>query len=258
MEPYILDESKTHHLDEDNTHHFQIFGGWYNEWRRVRVNKLEEVLGTDWNGKDVLEVGAGFGNIGLYFKAKGAEVVFADANDKCREIIISKDSEANVYEINNDFKWNIPFRFDLIIHFGLSYNLQHWKRDLTDTIRHLKDQGHIVFETAVNKFQGDIEFEIRDYKPHHWIHGPAEGVGSLPSVTSIENFLDQFTNISYTRYDDPSLNIHNFKYTDECTSSFVSPKDDNGKDMKGPFVVDGWDNEYVTGGRKYWIIKKGI
>ena len=91
MEPYIL--------DEDN----QIFGGWFNDWRRVRVNKLEEVLGTDWNGKDVLELGAGFGNIGLYFKEKGAEVVFADANDKCREIIISKDSEASVYEINNDF-----------------------------------------------------------------------------------------------------------------------------------------------------------
>ena len=102
----------TNSLYEEN----EVFGGWFNHWRKVRVKKIEDVLGQDWfKGKKILELGAGFGNVGLYFKSLGADVTMSDARSKCLEAILKKDKDANVILLDQDSKWELPEQYDLII-----------------------------------------------------------------------------------------------------------------------------------------------
>ena len=238
----------TNLLYEEN----EVFGGWFNHWRKVRVKKIEDVLGQDWfKGKKILELGAGFGNVGLYFKSLGADVTMTDARNECLEVILKKDKDANVILLDQDSKWELPEQYDLIIHFGLSYNLKNWKQDLISTINH--SRLYVAFETAVNKFYQDICFQIRNYDPHHEFHGPLNGIGSLPSVSSIEKILSIY---EYTRYDDEDLNINNLIYTNTSFREFEFPRDEHGSVILEPYCVDGWDNPFVSGGRKFWILKK--
>lgn len=231
----------------------EVFGGWFNKWRKVRVKKIEDVLGQNWfEGKRILELGSGYGNIGLYFKSLGADVTMTDARNECLEVILKKDKDAKVILLDQDNLWELGEEYDLIIHFGLSYNLENWKRDLINTINH--SNQYVAFETAVNKFSQDISFQIRDYNSHHEFHGPVNGIGSLPSVSSIENMLD-FIQCQYDRYDDKDLNVNNLIYTNTTNDNFKFPIDKSGNVIPEPYVVDGWDNPAVSGGRKFWIIK---
>lgn len=226
-----------------------IFGGWLNDWRTLRVRKLEEIFGRNWfRGKKLLEVGAGFGNLGLYFKSLGADVTMTDIRNECLERIKEKDPQAKTFSIDHDKEWSLPDKFDIVLHFGLSYNLENWERDLSCTIK--QSCKYIVFETAVNKFKDDISFLIKDYHYHHPYLGPAHAVGSLPSISLIQKELDKH-NVTYERYDKAELNIYNFIYTNACDYDFVYPT------AKGPYIIDGWDSPHVRGGRKFWIIKKG-
>lgn len=237
-------------LDEEN----EVFGGWFNEWRKVRVKKLENILGKDWfEGKSILELGAGFGNVGLYFKSLGADVTMTDARAECLEVILDKDPDANITLLDQDGHWEFKEQYDLVIHFGLSYNLRNWKRDLVNTINSSKQ--YVAFETAVNKFSHDICFQIKDYHPHHIYHGPMNGVGSLPSISSIENILSPY---EYTRYDDEDLNVNNLIYTKKSKYRFKLPMNKEGNPCPEPYVIDGWDNPHVSGGRKFWLITLNV
>lgn len=248
-------------MSEFLTDSSDIFGGWFNEWRIARVQKLENILSNHRDGvKTVLECGAGFGNVGLHFKSTGAEVTMSDLREECLDEIRKKDGDANVVCINHEKDWSLETKFDLVIHMGLSCHLENWKQDLLCTINSSKKW--IVFETAVNKFSNDITFKIENPKYHHEWHGPGtfQGTpttGSLPSVSAIEGILDQFK-LSYTRFDDTDLNVHNLIYTDKCDKPFIFPKNEDGETIEPPFIVDGWDNPAVSGGRKFWMIKKNL
>ena len=231
-----------------------IFGGWFNDWRRVRVNKMIEVLGEHWfQGKTILEVGAGFGNVGLHLKhAYGADVTFTDARNECLKEITTKDPQAKTIAVDHDTEWSLPDKFDMVIHFGLSYNLQFWKQDLNCAIQ--ATNNYLVYETAVNRFKGDVEFSIQDYSYHHEYHGPANFVGCLPSVDNIERQLEK-NNVRFQRYDDEDLNVQNLVYTNKNRYQFKKPELE-GKEDQFSYVINSWNNEFVCGGRKYWIVAK--
>ena len=58
----------------------ETFGGFFNEWRIKRVDKLINIFGLEWfKGKKILEMGCGYGNIGLYLESLGSIVHFSDA-----------------------------------------------------------------------------------------------------------------------------------------------------------------------------------
>lgn len=248
---FIKGVKMTDHLFENN----EIFGGWFNDWRRARVNKMTQVVGEDWfKGKTVLEVGAGYGNVGLHLKhALGADVTFTDARTPCLEAIQKKDPTAKVYAIDHDTEWSLPDKYDCIVHFGLSYNLRSWKQDLNCAIQMTKN--YMFYETAVNKFEGDVEFSIQDWSYHHEYHGPANFVGCLPSVSNIEKQFDR-NPVRYERYDDEDLNVQNLVYTNKNNYQFKKPKLE-GKEDQFSYVINSWDNEFVCGGRKFWVIKRG-
>jgi hypothetical protein len=231
-------------LYEDN----EVFGGVFNEWRVKRVKKLEHIFSREWfAGKNVLELAAGFGNIGLYLKSLDANVTFADARQESLDTIKQKDETANVILLDQEKPWVLGQRYDLVIHFGLLYNLDNWEKDLRTTILHGK---FIALETAVARYSN--RFECKIVKPEYpsKLYGPYSGTGTLVSSANIETII-QDLDADYHRYDDRDLN----------------PGEDWGeyrydwKEEDGPIVeyaetpeASDWDNIHL-GGRRFWIIR---
>jgi len=223
-----------------------VFGGFYNEWRVKRVNKLVSLLGVDWfKGKKVLELGCAFGNIGFYLESLGAQVTFSDGRQESLDVVKFKDPNARTILLDQDTNWNLNETFDLIVHFGISYNLNNWQQDLINTIKHAK---YIAYETAVNKFSNDIEFKIKDPKYGETRQGPLNSLGSLPSVSLIETLFNN-NNVQYTRYDNNDLNYAFMNYTIQSDKEY-KPKDNN------IIYLQSWTDAWGSGGRKYWLIKK--
>lgn len=221
------------------------FGGLFNEWRVKRVAKLEQVLGKDWfKDKKILELGCAYGNVGFYFKALGADVTFSDGRQEVLDEVLRKDPSAKVILIDEDTNWKLDDKFDLIIHFGISYNINNWKQDLINTIRHAK---YIAYETAVNRFNNNIEFKIKNYKYSHEYHGPINNIGSLMSISMIEDIFND-EKVEYKRYDDEDLNNQGMIYTFSDNIAYTKTSDED-------IYIEAWHNPFVCGGRKYWIIK---
>lgn len=219
-----------------------IFGGFFNLLRFNRVVKLEKHFGKSWfKNKNILELGCAFGNIGFHLKSLGANVTFSDVNSECLKVVKSKDNKANVILLNQETEWKLNETFDLVVHFGVLYNLNYWRNDLINSIKHAK---HIVLESSVTKFKDNSEFKIINPKYSHVLHGPFSCIGSLVSAQNIENTLT-INNCSFTRYDDADLNVDNFIY--DWKEQQI---DYNGNEK---IISSHWNNPFY-GGRRYWII----
>lgn len=223
----------------------KTFGDVFNKWRIKRVRKLEKIFGVDWfKDKKILELGCGYGNIGLYFEALGADVTFSDANEDNLNVLKTKNPNAKIIRIDQDTEWKLNQTYDLIIHFGISYHLNNWENDLITSIKHCK---YLAYETAVSKFNDDTEFKIKD------IHRLKEqssfnGIGTLFSAQKIRSILKSL-NVEYTRYDDADLNTQIFKYDWDNLYKH---------NIKEPIIIDSWFNSSYYGGRRFWIIKNNI
>jgi hypothetical protein len=223
-----------------------IFGGIFNEWRVKRVNKLVTLLGVDWfKDKKVLELGCAFGNVGLYLESLGSEVTFSDGRQECLDIVKLKDKNAKTILLDQDTDWSLKEKFDLIIHFGISYHLDNWQQDLLNTINHAQ---YIAYETAVNKFNNNIEFKIKKSNKGHAYNGPVNSLGSLPSVSMIETIFKD-SQVNYIRYDDEDLNHECMIYTNQSSKEFK--QQDN-----SIIYLNSWSDTWAYNGRKYWILKK--
>lgn len=236
----FADESLLYEDDE-------IYGGIYNEWRFKRVKKVENIFGQEWfQNKKILELGCAFGNVGLYFKSLGAEVTFSDARQETLDIVRQKDSSVELLLLNEEFHWFLNREFDLILHFGLLYNLNHWERDLYCTMNHAR---FVALETAVARFSRNFECKIVQPVYSQKFHGPYSGVGSLVSSSNIENVFFQ-KQADYKRYDDSDLNINEYEFCYDWDEQ-DGPEIDF---EEIPVVNSWWCNPYI-GGRRFWIIK---
>lgn len=219
----------------------KAFGGIFNKWRITRVKKLESILGSDWfDNKKILELGCGYGNIGLYLETLGAKVTFADASYMCIERVLLKKRNADVVFINNEEDWHCNERYDLIVNFGLIYNLHNWKRDLERCLTNCKT---LALETAVTKYTSNTEFKIEHCQYAHFLHGPHNGVGTLMSAASIENVFRE-KNFNFQRYDDRDINARG-----KMVYDWREEEDDG---VKSETLNSWWDNIHNTG-RRFWI-----
>lgn len=214
-----------------------IFGDWFNQWRLLRVCKLEQIFGHSWfKGKKILELGCGHGNIGLYFKDLGADVTFADARQEFLDVVKNKCNDAKTIILDQDEHWELNEHYDLIIHFGILYNIKNWQQDLQCALKHA---DYLALETAVNKYSYDIEFEIKDFNYGEKHCGCFNQQGCLPSISLIEKQINNFK-----RYDDADLNGSDMIYNSICNDS-------NQVFSKS---INNWKDDFVYGGRKFWIV----
>lgn len=221
------------------------FGQFYNNWRLKRVEKLEQIFGIDWfKNKSILELGCGFGHIGLYLETLNANVTFCDARQSCLNEIKRKNPNANTILLNQETNWKLDKQYDLVIHFGIMYNLDNWQQDLISTLAHGKN---IAIETAVNKFGDDIEIKIKDFVYGSEKYGPISKIGTLPSVSLIENNFKQY---HFKIYETLDINSeYPFVYNIPILKA-------TGVKLKENAFIKTWDDKRVYGGRKLWIIIK--
>lgn len=225
---------------------FLPFGDFFNTRRLVLVNKLESIFGIDWfENKKILELGCGTGRIGRYLKLLGAEVTFCDARPELLKLIKLEDSSANCIVLNNETNWFLNNHYDLIIHFGLSYNLDNWQQDLLCTLKH---GNFIAFESGVSKFTKSFEAKIESPIYNYEHYGPYSKIGTLVSSYDIEQILIK-QNRSLIRYDHKDLNAGNFFYDWE--------ENDIGyeKILGKKIIIDAWNDPLYAGGRRFWLIQ---
>ena len=239
-------EEKVWKLDKSILYEILPFGGFFNERRVILVNKLESIFGIDWfAGKKILELGCGTGRIGRYFKQLGADVTFCDAREKILNTILLDDKDANCVVLNNETDWSLPNYYDLIIHFGLFYNLDNWQKDLVCT---LKQGKFIAFEGGVSRFTKPFSAKITNPNYEYEHYGPFSKIGTLVSSVDVEKILEK-QNKEWVRYDDIDLNGINYSY------NWVEDDTDYERLSTNTVTLESWNEIPYVGGRRFWLIK---
>jgi hypothetical protein len=79
------------------------------------------------------EVACGRGFFGRELTKLGADVTFTDARQLFVDALIADGYNALLMDQDHD--WTVPPTFDLVIHFGVLYHLDDWKKDLQFAIK---------------------------------------------------------------------------------------------------------------------------
>src|SRR3974390_954011 len=109
------------------------FEGHYAVWRSRRIATiLDEYPPRFFDGKTVLELGAGFGAIGAMFGALGAKVTCLEGGEQNVRTI--RERYPFVTAARQDLNEGLPGndQYDVIIHLGVLYHLAHPENALRD------------------------------------------------------------------------------------------------------------------------------
>lgn len=158
-------------------------------------------------GKTILELGCGYGDIGMHFSKLGAEVTLAEGRQEHVDLLKQRYPNVNVLRIDQDQDWDIDEVFDIVIHMGVLYHLYNWQ----DEIKRMLPKGKIIFlETEVaNRSSDSFEMIVNEDKERYdqSLHGPSKRA----SAAYIEKILKE-CGVEFQRYDDPALNSAGHKY----------------------------------------------
>jgi SAM-dependent methyltransferase len=182
-----------------------LFHGHYEEWRFRRVRKVLSLLEGGLEGKTLLELGGGTGDIGAFFASLGAKVTSLEgrssnvifANAKHRNVPNFKSVLFNLEEDFSQFG-----RFDYLINFGFIevikniQNVLHWSRTLSDKVF----VETMVLDTLDPNLVGQWDMD-----PNHSDHA-LTGWGSRPSPFYIERVFVE-SGFKMKRCFDSDLNV---------------------------------------------------
>lgn len=177
---------------------------FYKDWVDCRVNQIISILGKGWfGGKNVLELGACYGDIGMELVRYGADVLFTDARQDNLKVISAKYPFANftpnTLTLDQNYPYNLNRKFDLVIHFGALCHVENWKQDLKCAMDHTP---LMFLETIVSPYQGPdglINTGDRNYM------GSPNGYQSIFTAESVEEVLSSL-GCKYLRLDSKELN----------------------------------------------------
>ena len=193
-----------------------FFVGHYVEWRAKRISKLVSIFGEDFfNGKDILELGCGLGEIGERFIEFGSTVTFCDVRPEYLLEVKKRIPNSTTHLIDQNTEWNLNKRFDFIIHTGVLYHLTEWKQDLLCALNH---SDLIFLEAEVPK--GSISDDYEEVMHENGYDQAISGVSKRPSAARIEKFLTE-QGVKFKRYDDADINTPVHKY------DWVTPDPEN-------------------------------
>jgi SAM-dependent methyltransferase len=209
-----------------------FFSGSYVEWRRTRIEKIQEIFGKKFfEGKTILELGCGYGHIGKYFQeVLNSKVTFCEGKEEFIEEIKKNNPNSEVIKLDQDNLWNLERKFDIIIHWGVLYHLDNWQQDLECAMKH----SDLIFLESEVSNSDDDSFVLK-FNDHDGYDQALNVKASRPSASFIEKIITK-NNFSFKRYDDASINNGIQKYNWKVT---------NTKE-----IVDDY------GKRRFWVLRK--
>ncbi len=181
------------------------FKGHYELWRDLRVAAILEHYSPLWfDGKKILELGAGYGDIGAVFKTLGCSVTCAEAREENLLEIKKRHPAISAVLCDSESEWPFSGSFDLILHLGLLYHLDDFEFSLRKS---LESARYIVLETEVCD-SSSPDFVLKVEESSLGYDQSFRGIGSRPSESYIERILDEY-NAQYEKLT-----------TNKCNSSF--------------------------------------
>lgn len=189
---------------------------FYEEWKQKRVNKIVNIFGSDWFAfKNVLELGACYGDIGYEFIKLGSNVTFVEGRQSniniLKKRLNGKHIEPNVLCLDQNQPYSFNLKYDLVLHLGVLYHLENWQQDLTCAINHAKI---MILETVVStaKNQSAEPSIATTYGDDSKYTGLTER-SVVPTQEEIEQHLIN-SNCKFVRLDTADLNT-SWSWSDE-------------------------------------------
>jgi len=187
------------------------FDGHYDDWRQTRYDKIISLFGADYfSGKTMLELGCGLGKLGMMFDKLGTKVTFTDGRPEHLDNFSKLYGKHHKYEtivMDQDGKWDLERKFDIVLHTGVLYHLKNWQQDLAQAVKHTKSV--MILETEVAN-SSDDSYEFKQEEMPYYDQA-LNGIGIRPSAAFIEKYLTSL-GVAFTRYDDSDLNTTYHKY----------------------------------------------
>jgi hypothetical protein len=194
------------------------FAGHYAIWRSRRIRTiLEEYPARFFAGKTLLELGAGYGDIGAYFAALGARVTCLEG--RAQNVDGIRRRYTFVAAAQHDLNLGLPGgeRYDVIVHLGVLYHLAKPESAIRDACRRCE---HLILETEVSdSSDANLVSQVRE---HAYIYDQAlDGVGSRPSPAWVERVLTE-EGFGFTRLEDSRCNweLHEYDWPLRNTGEF--------------------------------------
>lgn len=197
------------------------FAGHYYEWRRKRVRAIVQRYGGGWfKGARVLELGCGYGDIGVALQVLGADVTFSEGRREHLDVIADRYpglSAERLVAYDAEHPWPFTERFDLVINMGLVYHVDTWERSIIGSLR---SAPRVVLETEVCD-SDDPSLVLKN--PEEGPDQAVSGIGSRPSAPAVEALLraegfrfervdDNRCNAGFHRYDWPVRNTGGWEH----------------------------------------------
>jgi len=192
-----------------------MFVDHYNGWIKSRLAGINKYIPeTVFQSKTLLELGSGHGHIGNAFHTLGATVTSSDARKEYMEDINNTYPHLQTLLIDGDTN-HIPFKYDIIVHWGLLYHLREIENHLEDVS---KNCDILFLETEVCDSDKD-DFYILTHESGFDQAFNSKGI--RPSQSYVENVLSK-NGFSFRCIQDPILNscFHIYDWKLENTGSW--------------------------------------
>lgn len=188
------------------------FTGHYKGWIKVRLAFLFDTLSkSTYEYRSVLEVGAGYGDIGRAFANAGAFVTITDGRqdqvDEIRRRHGSAVQDAYILDLMEEHDYPCTV-FDMVLCLGVLYHVPNPR--LVIQRMAAVTGSTLVLEGEVLDTKLDTEVRRKETGYDQSIHGVAVGL----SAKRIERYLEE-VGFTYKRYDNARLNaseIHDYTW----------------------------------------------
>tara|TARA_B110000285_G_C14899623_1_gene502583 strand:- start:44 stop:730 length:687 start_codon:yes stop_codon:yes gene_type:complete len=217
---------------------------FYNIWTKNRLERIISLLGKEWfERRNILELGACYGDIGKQFIELGSHLSFSDIRPQFLNHLSNSYPGTNVYSIDQNKDYNLNQSFDLILHLGVLYHIENWKEDIKSALNHT---NLLILESIIYPSTEDPEkvyhFDKDHRSPYISFHKKFKKIDEKSLITYLNSL-----NVKYLRIDTPSM-----------TTPFMH---DHGHHYQK--MLYGWDSsklnfplEYIQNEKNYFLIPR--
>lgn len=206
-------------------------GSSYYEWQSLRIRAMLRHYGVEFfANKTILELGAGYGDIGRFFSLLGAKVTCLEGRKVNVTEIKRRYSEMSAlqYDLNQPLPHGAN-KADFIIHFGLLYHLANPEASLREACRACNDM--VLESECCDSSDPHFVRPVREqrYRRDHAI----DGLASSPSPAFVERILRE-EGMEYEMITDNRCNAYEHFYDWPINNTGITQK----------------------GQRRFWFVKR--